>query len=248
MVQGVWAAALYVAIGIVLAVLALAVPNWARPAWAQQPSTTAAEAGLIVSGEGSVSVPPDHARVSSGVITRAKTAREATDANSKLMTAVMASLRDAGIADKDIKTSRFSIQPVYPPPQPGVDQKVSGYSVSNQLDVTIRQIAKVGDILDRLVSAGVSDVGNIAFLVDDQSKLLDQAREAAVADARRKADIYARAAGVKLGGVVWITEDTGVVPPFAAGAVRAMAAKAVPISTGEDTLKVSITVGFEIAR
>jgi uncharacterized protein len=246
MMQSIGAAALYVAIGIVLAVLAMAVPFGVRPARAQQPA--ALEAGLVVTGDGSVSVPPDHARISSGVTTRAKTAREATDANTKQMTAIMAALRDAGIAANDIKTSRFSIQPVYPPPQPGVEQKVSGYSVSNQLDVTIRQIDKVGDVLDRLVSAGVTDVGNIAFLVGDTSKLLDQARTAAVADARRKADIYASAAGIKLGAVAFITEDSGFVPPIAGVAPRALAARAVPISTGEDTLRVSITVGFQIAR
>lgn len=232
---------LFAAPVVVIAVLASAVP-----ARAQQPA--APEAGIVVVGEGSISVTPDYARISGGVTTRAKTAKEATDANSKQMSAVIAALLDAGIAQKDIQTSRFSIQPVYAAPQPGVDQKITGYSVSNDVRVTVHDIAKVGDILDRLVAAGATEAGSISFLVSDTSKALDHAREDAVADARRKAEIYARSAGVKLGNVVWITEDSGAAPPMPMGMPRALAAKAVPIAVGEDTLRVEITAGFEIAH
>jgi len=116
--------------------------------------------------------------------------------------------------------------------------------------VTIRQIAKVGDILDRLVTAGATDAGSVEFLHSELSKALDGAREAAVADARRKAELYAQAAGIKLGGVAWITEDSGYAPPVRMMAARgpAAAGTAVPISSGEDTLRVQITVGFDIAR
>ena len=164
----------------------------------------------------------------------------------RLMTAVTAALLESGIAQKDIQTSRFSIQPVYAPQEPRTEPKLAGYSVSNQVSVTIRQIGKVGEILDRLVTAGATDAGNIAFLVSDPSKALDQAREAAIADARRKAEVYARASGLRLGRVEWITEDTGSAPPVPA---RVLAAPApVPIASGEDTLRVRITVGFDIAR
>jgi uncharacterized protein YggE len=191
-------------------------------------------------------VAPDYAQIRSGVTTRAKTVKEATDANSKLMAAVTAALLESGIAQKDIQTSRFSIQPVYAPQEPRTEPKLAGYSVSNQVSVTIRQIGKVGEILDRLVTAGATDAGNIAFLVSDPSKALDQAREAAIADARRKAEVYARASGLRLGRVEWITEDTGSAPPVPA---RVLAAPApVPIASGEDTLRVRITVGFDIAR
>jgi uncharacterized protein YggE len=162
------------------------------------------------------------------------------------MAAVTAALLESGIAQKDIQTSRFSIQPVYAPQEPRTEPKLAGYSVSNQVSVTIRQIGKVGEILDRLVTAGATDAGNIAFLVSDPSKALDQAREAAIADARRKAEVYARASGLRLGRVEWITEDTGSAPPVP---TRVLAAPApVPIASGEDTLRVRITVGFEIAR
>jgi len=206
------------------------------------------EGRIVVVGVGNVRVAPDYGRITGGVTTRAKTVKEASDANSKLMGTVTASLSDAGIAQTDIQTSRFSIQPVYAPGQPGVEPKISGYSVSNEVEVTIRQISKVGDVLDRLVGAGATNIGNIAFLNSDPSKALDQAREAAVADARHKAELYARASGVSLGRVLSITEEAvrGTPVPFAR--TSANAAAAVPIATGEDTLEARITVGYEIAR
>src|SRR5262249_40175125 len=114
--------------------------------------------------------------------------------------------------------------------------------------VNMRQINKVGEILDRLVAAGATDVGSIAFLVSDPSQTLDQAREAAIADARHKAEVYAQAAGLRLMGVSWITEDGGSAQPIPMRAQRETAAAGVPIAVGEDTLRVRITVGFDVAR
>ena len=218
------------------------------PAQAQQPQLPP-QRGVVVIGEGSVSVLPDYARVRSGVTTRAKTAKEATEANTKTMAAITAMLSSAGIAPKDIQTARFSVQPIYESRQSNSEQKLSGFSVSNQINVTIRQIDKVGEILDRLVTTGATDVGNVEFLHSEPSKALDEAREAAVADARRKAELYAHASGLILGGVSWITEDSRYGAPMPMTALRASAAMAsVPIATGEDTLHVRITVGFEMAH
>jgi uncharacterized protein len=214
-------------------------------AYAQQPQQ-APEARIVVTGEGSVSVKPNYAQIRSGVTTRTKTVKEGVDANSKLMVAIIAALKDAGIAEKDIQTARFSIQPVYGPQEPSTEPKLSGYSVSNQVNVTIHEIGKVGDVLDRVVAAGATEVGNVSFLVSDASRALDQAREAAIADARRKAEVYAKASGVRLGRVEWITEDTGNGPPVPMMA-RAAAAP-VPIASGEDMLRVQVTVGFDITR
>lgn len=213
----------------------------------QPPSST--DGRIVVVGEGSVSVPPDYAQVRSGVTTRAKTAKEAADANSKVMFAVTAALVDFGIAQNYIQTLQFSIQPVYTPQEPRTEPKLAGYSVSNQVIVKIHQITKLGEILDRLVTAGATDIGNIQFLFADPSKALDQAREAAVADARRKAELYARASGLTLGRIVWITEDPGYAPmPMKALQAPAARAASVPIAIGEDTLQARITVGFEVAR
>lgn len=220
----------------------------AAQAQAQQPQSPP-QGYVIVTGEGSVSVAPDQARITAGVSTRAKTVKEATDANSRTMAAITTALAGAGVAQKDIETARFSVQPLYAPQSAGSEPKLSGYGVSNQVNVTIRDISKVGDILDRLVAAGATDVGSIAFLVSDPSKATDPAREVAVADAQRKAQLYARASGISLGHVAWIAEDSTSSSPIPAAAVAArQAASAVPISSGEAVMQVRITVGFDIAR
>jgi uncharacterized protein len=224
-------------------ILAAAIPARAQHAATEPP------ARIIVIGEGSVSVAPDYADIGCGVTTKAKTAKEATDANSKAMAAVAAALHGAGVEQKDIQTMRFSLQPVYAPPQPNTEPKLTGFSVSNQFRVTLRQIGNVGDILDRLIAAGATDVGSVEFLHSDTSKALNQARSAAMDDAKRKAELFAQAAGLTLGGVGWITEDSGYTPPMTFGGMRAVPAMApVPIAAGEDTLRVRVTVGFDVAH
>jgi uncharacterized protein len=204
---------------------------------------------IIVIGEGKVSVTPDYAVIRSGVTTTAKTVKEASDANAKLMTAITAVLVDSGVAQKDIQTSQFSIEPIYTNATASTAAKLAGFRVSNQVSVSIRQLSQVGDILDRLVKAGATDIGNIAFLVSDPAKALDQAREGAFADARRKAELYARAAGVNLGRVAWITESSNYrALPTDIDDVRSKLAPAPPIQSGEETLQAVITVGFEIAQ
>jgi uncharacterized protein YggE len=215
-------------------------------AQAQQPPSPAA-ARVVVIGDGSVTAAPDYAQFRSGVTTRAKTAKEAADANAKLMTAITAVLADSGVEQKDTQTAQFSVQPIYAQAQSNVEPKLSGFTVSNQVSVTIRQIAKLGDILDRLVTAGASDIGDIEFLHSDPAKLLDQARTAAIADARRKAELYAQAAALNLGRVAFITEDSGYAPALPMAAMRGGLGKiATPIAPGEDTVHARITVGFDI--
>lgn len=231
---------------ILLAVGIFVAPTQAA---AQQPQSTP-DGRVIVIGESSVSVPPDYARIMSGVTTRAETLKEAIDTNSKLMDAIIAALLNSGIAQKDVQTSQFSAQPVFAPQEPRAEPKLSGFSVSNQVIVILRQIGRVGEILDHMVTAGATDIGNIAFLLSDPSKALDRAREAAVSDARRKAELYARASGIGLGRITWITEDLRYAPPNLTEALLAPAARtaSVPIVGGDDTLQVRITVGFEIVR
>jgi uncharacterized protein len=235
--------------GALFAAVVFAAAVQAQAQERNQEPKPAPEARIIVLGEGSVSVPPDYARITSGVTTRAKTAKEAADANSKLMDAITGALSSSGVEQKDIQTSRFSVHPVYASPAPNTEQRLTGFSVSNQVSVTIRQIDKVGEILDRLVTAGATDAGNVEFLHANLSKTLDQAREAAVVDARRKAELYAHAAGLSLGSVAWITEDASYAPAAPKVAMaRGAAPLSVPISAGEDTVHVQITVGYDIAR
>jgi uncharacterized protein len=232
------------------ALLAACILVFAVPALAQQPPAPPPlpPARIIVSGEGSVTVAPDYAEITSGVTTQAKTAKEATAANSKAMAALDTALQNAGIAANDVQTFRFSVAPVYAPPQPNSAPKLVAYSVSNQVGIKVRQIDKVGEVLDSLIAAGATDAGSVQFLHSDMSKVLDQARQAAMADARRKAELYAQAAGLTLGGVAWISDLPPAAGPVPYAAARSFASAAVPISPGEDTLRVEVAVGFNAAH
>ena len=232
-----------------LRAIAFAIAFAVAPAFAQMPQSPAADARIVVTGEGSVSVAPDYAAINAGVMSRAKTAGEAADANAKSMAAVISALTDAGIARNDIQTVQYSLQPVYTSPVSGSEQKLTGFSVSNRLNVKIRDIGKTGAILDRLVATGATDIGNVEYLHSNSSALLDQARQAAMADARRKAELYAKAAGLTIGVVAFVSEGAGSTPPVFGKLMRA-AAPAMPtqILSGEDTLSVQVTVGFDVVH
>jgi uncharacterized protein len=203
----------------------------------------AAEKLVTVSGEATVAVAPDTAMIRLGVGTQEKTAREASEANAKQMTAVLAAIKDTGVADRDIQTSRLSLQPQYDPNKSGT-ARLTGFQASNQVTVRIRDIDKLPTVLDRAITAGANEMSGIEFVVSEQSKLLDQARDDAIADARRKADLYAKAAGAKLGRVVSITEEGSAPPPRP---IQALRAGAVPIAPGEQTLRAIVTVSYELS-
>lgn len=221
--------------------LALAVP-----ARAQEPPPVP-PARIIVSGEGTVTAAPDYAYVTIGATTNGATAASATDANSRIMTAVAAALRSAGIAPADMQTAHFSVRPVYTNVTSNSAPKLSGFAVTNQFGVTVRQIERIGDVLDRAIGAGANDVGSVQFDHADLSKTLDAARAVALADARRKAELYAHAAGLTLGAVAWVIEDQANAPQPRVFGARAAGAS-VPIAAGEDTLHVRVTVGFDVAH
>jgi uncharacterized protein len=214
----------------------------AAPALAQ----TTLPAAISVTGEATVSVPPDQAQIDGGVTSDAKTAREASDANNAAMGKVLLALKGAGIDEKDYQTSRLSLQPQYAPNRNG-PSPVVGYRASNRVTVRIRDVTKVAGIIDVLVGAGANDIGGINFVVSQASKLLDDVRTNAIADARRKAEIYAKAAGVTLGEPLSISEEGGAAPVFRAGkmAVGGMAAAA-PVAQGEETLSISVSVSWAI--
>jgi uncharacterized protein len=156
-------------------------------------------ATISVSGEAHVSVPPDLAEIDGGFTSEAKTALEAANANDAGMGKVLLALKAAGIAEKDFQTSRLSLQPVSAPNRAsGGPVQIVGYRASNRVTIRLHDVSKVASVIDMLVGAGANDIGGINFMVSEASKLLDDARTEAMADARRKAEIYARAAGVTL--------------------------------------------------
>ena len=201
---------------------------------------------VTVTGQATVSVAPDVAEIRIGVTSHGKNAREASEANAKQMTAVMAAIKDRGITERDMQTSRLSLQPQYDPNKAG-PARLLGFQVTNQLTVKIRDIDRLPSILDHAIAAGANEMSGIEFEVSGESKLLDQVRDEAVADARRKAELYAKAAGAKLGRVVAITEEGAPTPPRPLAAMRA-GAGAVPVAPGEQTLRALVTVSYELEQ
>jgi uncharacterized protein YggE len=212
----------------------------AAPALAQTPPSA-----ISVTGEATVSVPPDQAQVDGGVATDAKSAREASDANNAAMGKVLLALKGAGIDEKDYQTSRLSLQPQYAPNRSG-PSPIVGYRASNRVTIRIRDVTKLAGTIDVLVGAGANDIGGINFIVSQSSKLLDDAREQAISDARRKAQIYAKAAGVTLGEPISITEEGSGTPMFRAKVAGGMAASAAPVAQGEETLSVTVHMSWGI--
>jgi uncharacterized protein YggE len=215
----------------------------ATPALAQ----TAPPAAISVTGEASVSVPPDLAQIDGGVSTDARTAREASDANNAAMGKVLLALKGAGIDEKDYQTSRLSLQPQFATSSKASERApgIVSFRASNRVTVKIRDVTKVANVIDVLVAAGANEIGGINFTVTQASKHLDEAREQAIADARRKAQIYAKAAGVTLGEPIAISEEGAPTPMFRSKVAGGMAAST-PVAQGEETLSVTVSVSWVI--
>lgn len=244
-----------------LAAIALAAAGVAAlaavPASAESTSQPAAKPGIItVTGEGTASKAPDMAVLTLTVLREGETARAALDANNSAMGSVLSAMEADGIAEKDLQTSGFSIQPRYSSPsddpkKPSAPQIV-GYQVSNTLSVRIHDLSKVGDILDQSVSLGVNQGGNILFTNEDPSQAMSEARKNAMADAIAKAKALTAAAGVGLGPIRKITEVSS--PPHPVPMLRATLAKApagqsyVPVATGDNEFRVTVTVTWDIAQ
>jgi uncharacterized protein YggE len=204
---------------------------------------------VSVSGLGEVKAAPDMATISTGVVSEAASAKEALARNSAAMTAIMAALKNAGVAEEDVQTSDFSVSPKYPPYQPnGGVQRIVGYTVSNNVTARVKNLKNLGPILDMLVQSGSNQISGISFGIDDPKKALNEARKKAVADARAKAELYAEAAGVSLGHVVQISEQTAISPPVPL--MRAVAVQAtdasVPIAAGQQTVSATVSITYEI--
>jgi uncharacterized protein YggE len=195
-----------------LAAAALAAPTVAR---AQATAVVQPLAGtrLDVSANGEVTRVPDIAVISTGVVTRAASATDAIQQNAARMERVRAALRKAGIEDKDIQTSSISLNPdyVYVERQP---PKLTGYQASNQVSVRFRDIRKTGEILDALVAEGANQINGPSLTIDKPDQALDEARMKAIANGRARAELYARALGMRVVRLLSVSESGGyAVPP-----------------------------------
>jgi len=216
---------------------ALAVPAAAQPA----PET----ATLTADGTGMVFAEPDVVIVTIGVTTRGDTPAAALEANSADMQAVIDAVLAAGVDEADVATSGFSISPVYSNQrEDGQPQRITGYTVSNQVTVHIRDFAASGDILNEVVAAGANQINGIRFDIAEPQPLQDEALQEAIADARRKAELMAAAAGVRLVRVLSVSAYANAQPMFE---VARAAAVSVPIMGGEQAITANATMVFEIA-
>ncbi|CAG0977681.1 MAG: SIMPL domain-containing protein [Rhizobiaceae bacterium] len=204
---------------------------------------------VVVMGEGQAALAPDMALLSLSVMREAPTAREALDANNAAMAAVIAAMKASGVEDRDLQTAGIQISPRYDysnKPDGTQEARLAAYQVTNTLSVRVRDLARTGEIIDKAVTLGVNQGGGVTFANDDPSAALTEARKKAVADAIAKARTLAEAAGVSLGRVVEISEQSYVSgpEPFLAKALPADAA--VPVEAGENSYKVQVNMSFEL--
>ena len=223
----------------VLALLPLAVPAQEAPL----PRTVA------VTGEGRSAAKPDLARISLGVGHQADTAGEAMALMAGGMEAVLARLTQEGIAAADIRTGQLLLEPAWNYNTPDGNPVMTGFTASQIVDVTVRDLGRVGAVLDAVVQDGANRVNGVSFDLADPQAALDEARRDAVADARARAELYAEAAGVTLGGLVAIADTAGVAPgPIYDARGGAEMAAAVPVAPGEMTLVATVTMTWTIAE
>lgn len=218
---------------------ALAAPN---------AQTASSDGGISVSGTGKVRAKPNVAQASIGVEVTAPTLADATSQANTKSSALVDKLKSLGVADKDIQTTNYSVQPIQQA-RPNATPTITGYRVNNQFQVTIRKIEDAGKILDAAVAAGANNIYGVSFTIDDTTALQQQARAAAVKDAQDKAKQLATVANVQLGKILVINEG-GVSPrPFVQARTFAAAAAdsmSVPVETGELEVTVTVDVRFAI--
>ena len=208
---------------------------------------------ITTSATGTVMAEPDIAYLNLAVRREGKTAREALNANNQAMRAVLNEMRAEGVADRDLQTASFNISPLYEydvskdrrgPPT------IVGYAVSNALTVRVRDLAKLGTILDRSVTLGVNEGGSVRFAVADPEPVLREARVKAVKAALEKAKVLTEPLGISLARVLQITE-AGARPPAPMRMARATMAKdaeSVPLAAGESGYSVTVTVRWELLQ
>lgn len=208
------------------------------------------------SGEGKVVAKPDIAVVDLSILTEATTSKAAQDENSRKSKSLTDFLKKQGIEDKDIKTTGYNIYPqYYYPPYPtsdGRSPRITGYQVSQTIQVKVRDLEKVDTVLDGVVSAGVNQVNNLQLTVDEPEKLRDEARENAIKDAKEKADALENQLGIRLGKIVNFSEDTGGYPvPMYESSYKGMGVggggtggPSVPV--GENEIVINVTITYQI--
>jgi uncharacterized protein YggE len=223
-----------ISLGLALAVALVA------PAWAADPRT------ISMTGRGEVRATPDMAQVSAGVTTSAATAAQALAANSVRMKSVFAALEKLGVPEKNIQTTSFFVSPQYTNGENNNPRRLTGYQVNNEVSVRLNDIGKLGTALDALVTAGANQMDGIIFSIQNTAPLLERARTDAIADARARAETYAKAAGVSLGAILSIAEGGTEAPRPMYRVAASLAAAPPPVAAGEQSVAADVSVVWEI--
>ena len=262
-----------------LIIAALLATGAAAPALAQTSPTTAISplgpnsALLSLSAEGRSRRTPDLAQFSAGVVTNGRTAAEAMAANSRQMDSVIAALRRAGIPERDIQTSSISLQPrfnnpeqdaqlrarmarePYVPPANPEPPRIIGYEARNSVQVQLRRLGEMGKVIDALVSVGANEINGPNFTLDEPRAAQDEARVEAIATGRQRAELYARAAGMRVVRILSISEGGGYYPVeqiMVTGRAASYGAPPppppTPVAPGEVSIGVNVSMQFELAR
>ncbi|HET9458987.1 MAG TPA: SIMPL domain-containing protein [Sphingomicrobium sp.] len=260
---------------LLIAALLAATPAALQAQGAMQPQVMLGPTStlLSLSAEGQSRRTPDIALFSAGVVTLARTASEAMADNSRKMDQVVTALKRAGIADRDIQTSAINLSPVYsnperdaqirarqtgqpyiPPPPEEQIQRIVGYQARNTVQVRVRDLANMGRVIDALVNVGANEINGPNFTLDDQRAALDEARTQAISEGRQRAELFARAAGLRVARILSISEGGGYYPVqrdmiIATGSgPAAPPPPPTPVQPGELTLGVSVSMQFELVR
>lgn len=231
-----------------LAILAMSSPIIAHAQASAPPPTESTL--LSISSQAEASRVPDIATVSAGVVTQAADGDTALRRNAEQMNKVLAAVKAAGVAERDIQTSGIGLHPQYryqdnQPPQ------ITGYQASNTLNLKLRDVTRVGQVLDALVASGANQVNGPTFGIDDPEPLYDQARVAALKLAQARAQTYAKALGLRVHRVVSLNEGGGAMPPMPMprmAMVKAEAFDSTPVAPGESSVSVQLNVVFELWR
>ncbi len=212
---------------------------------------------MQITGHGEVTAAPDTAFVTSGVTSQAENAKDALAANNADMAKLIDTLKAAGIKSEDIQTSGFSVNPnyVYSDARDAngyqLPPKITGYTVTNGVTVHVRDLTILGSVLDQAVTVGANQISGITFAVEDPTELYNEARKAAFADARAKAELYAEAAEVELGALALISEQINYAPPqpYMVKAQAVMADRAiVPVEVGTLTFSIDVNVNWDLSQ
>jgi uncharacterized protein YggE len=207
---------------------------------------------LEITVQESVAAAPEIANIGAGVTTAGKNAAEAMQENAKLMNAVYDALRKAGIADKDLQTSGINLnaQYDYSNNRDGAPPRLAGYQASNTVNVTVRDLGTLGKTLDAVVASGANQINGPTFDVNDREAHLDKARAAAIASAKARAEIYAKAAGLKVRKIISITEQPshGAPAPMMRAMAMDSAAAKTPITAGSLDIGLATLVRFELGE